>query len=215
MDPSNDFVKMKSGMELYVDTSYEPEKHVVRVGTVIKAPKYIIDSNSPWKTTIEIKEGDRVVMYFLAVQNCMSKERKHYWVEGIRKVFISIKYQNIYAVIGDGFIKPVNGYLLVEPVEDPDWIRMQKLMALKNMELADLRTNSNVNVTYGIIKYMGEPNLGYNEDYKSDEHYNLAIGDTVVMKRIRDIPAEYEYHAKMDGGGNLYRVQRHDILAKL
>ena len=35
------------------------------------------------------------------------------------------------------------------------------------------------------------------------------------MKRIRDIPVEYEYHAKMDGGRKLYRMQRHDILAVL
>jgi hypothetical protein len=33
------------------------------------------------------------------------------------------------------------------------------------------------------------------------------------MKRISDIPAEYEYHAKMDGGRKLYRLQRHSIMA--
>lgn len=212
MDPSLDFIKTKSGMKLYVDTSFEPEKHVVRIGTVMKAPDRIIDKQSPWITDVEIKEGDRVVMYFLAVQNCMSPEKKTYWVEkGV--VYIAIKYQNIYAVIEEGNVKPVNGYILVEPVEDPEWIRLKKLFAMRNMDVPDLRKNSNTNVTYGKIVYMGKPNLSYNDHYKSDEHHNEKVGDTVIMKRIKDIPVEYEYHAQIDGGRKLYRIQRHDILA--
>jgi len=214
MDPSNNFVKTKSGMKLYVDTSFEPEKHVVRIGTVMKVPDKIIDKNAPWLTNVELKEGDRVVMYFLAVQNCMAPEKKNYWVEG-KTVFIAIRYQNIYAIIEEGDVKPVNGYIFVEAVEDPEWIRLKEIFEGRGMEMPDLRKSSNTNVTYGKVIYMGKPNGEYKDDYKTDEGHDEKVGDTVVMKRIRDIPVEYEYHAKIDGGRKLYRIQRHDILAIL
>lgn len=216
LDPSNEIIETRSGLKLYMDTSYEPEKHVVRIGEVTKAPDKLIQTKGsiPWETDVEIRDGDKVVMYFLAVQNCLAPERKNY----IRKngtVWIFIKYHNIYAAIRNGKIMPVNGYLLVEPVEDPEWIRRVEKAKMNNIDLPDLRKASNVNVVYGKIAYMGKPNRSYDSPYKSDDNYDLNIGDIVVMKRIRDIPVEYEYHAKIDGGRKLYRVQRHDILAVL
>lgn len=214
LDPENEFIQLESGIKLYVDTSFEPEKHVVRIGTVEKVPDKLYQKDAPWKTNIEIKEGDRVVMYFLAIQNCLSPEQKKYIRKG-NDVWIFIKYHNIYAVIEEGNIRPVNGYVLVEPVEDPEWIREKKLAAMKNLEIPDLREASNTNVTYGKIVYMGKPNESYHDHYKSDMHHDEQVGDTVMMKRIRDIPVEYEYHAKIDGGRKLYRIQRWDILAVL
>ncbi len=218
LDPENEFITMKSGIQLYVDTSFEPEKHVVRIGTVEKVPENLIYNHGktgyPWKTTMELKEGDRVVMYFLAIQNCLRPEKKTYWRKG-KTVWIAIKYHNIYAIILDQNIQPVNGYLFVEPVEDPEFLRMQKEYKRIGMEQVDLRKPSNTDVTYGKIKYAGKPNEMYADDYKSDNFHDEYLGDIIVMKRIRDIPVEYEYHAKIDNGKKLYRIQRHDILAVL
>ncbi|RLD59836.1 MAG: hypothetical protein DRI97_00105 [Bacteroidetes bacterium] len=218
LDPDNKMIKTRSGLQLYVDTSFEPEKHVVRIGTVEAVPKELIyhhgKSGYPWKTTMELKVGDRVVMYFLAIQNCLRPERKTYWREG-NTTWISIKYHNIYAIILDKDIQPINGYLFVEPVEDPEFLRMQKEYERIGMEQVDTRDLSKTDVTYGKIKYAGKPNQDYADDYKSDQFHDEYLGDTVVMKRIRDIPVEYEYHAKIDDGSKLYRIQRHDILAIL
>ena len=218
LDPENKFIKTKSGIELYVDTSYEPEKHVVRVGTVIEAPRRLIYHHQkpsyPWKTNAELKAGDRVVMYFMAIQNCLAPEQKKYTREG-DKIYIFIKYHNIYAIIEENNIRPINGYVLVEPVEDPEWTRKVEKAKKFNLELPDMRKPSKTDVTYGKIAYIGAPNEAYADDYKSDEFHNEKAGDTIIMKRIRDIPVEYEYHAKMDGGRKLYRMQRHDILAVL
>lgn len=216
LDPKNEYIVTESGIKLYVDTTFEPEKHVVRIGTVIEAPSKLIYHHNkpgyPWKTNPEIKAGDRVVMYFLAIQNCLSPERKLYTVDG-DDIYIFIKYHNIYAVIEEGNIRPVNGYVLVEPIEDPEWERRTNEAKRINLILPDLRTASKTDVTYGKIIYMGSPNEEYADDYKSDKFHNEKVGDTVVLKRIRDIPVEYEYHAKIDGGRKLYRMQRHDILA--
>lgn len=216
LDPTNDVIETPSGLKLMVDTSFEPEKHIVRVGTVVKTPETLVyhhkKSGYPWKTTMDLKEGDRVVMYFMAIQNCLAPEQKKCYIEG-KDVWIFIKYHNIYAVIEENNIRPINGYVLVEPVEDPAWLEKKARLAKLNMDLPDLRKSSNVDAAYGKIAYMGVPNEEYADDYKSDDHHNEQVGDTVVMKRITDIPVEYEYHAKMDGGRKLYRMQRHQILA--
>jgi len=218
LDPENKFIKTKSGIELYVDTSFEPEKHVVRTGTVIEAPTRLIYHHKkpsyPWKTKPELNAGDRVVMYFMAIQNCLAPEQKKYTREG-DDVYIFIKYHNIYAIIEEGNIRPINGYVLVEPLEDPAWLEKKERFEKMNLNLPDLRKPSKTEVTYGKIAYMGAPNEIYADDYKSDQFHDEKVGDTIIMKRIRDIPVEYEYHAKMDGGRKLYRMQRHDILAVL
>lgn len=216
LDPENEIIETPSGLKLFVDTSFEPEKHIVRCGEVVKTPTHLVQRKGeiPWTTEMEVQDGDRVVMYFLAVQNCLAPEKKRYVREG-KTVWIFLKYHNIYAVIREGNIIPVNGYLLVEPIEDPEWIRKKAEAEKHNLELPDLRTTSNTHVTYGRITYIGKPNKSYDHPHRSDEHYNISVGDEVVLKRIRDIPVEYEYHAKIDGGKKFYRVQRHDILAKL
>lgn len=216
LDPENEFIKTKSGIKLFIDTSFEPEKHIVRVGEVVQTPTTLIQKKGeiPWNTDNEVQIGDRALLYFLAVQNCLAPEKKKY-VREEKTIWIFIKYHNIYAVIRDEKIIPVNGYVLVEPVEDPEKIRIREDAKKKGIELVEFKELSKVDVVYGKIAYIGKPNRAYDSPYKSDEHYNLNAGDNVIMKRITDIPVEYEYHAKIDGGRTLYRVQRHQILAKI
>jgi len=216
LDKPNDYIQTKAGLKLFLDTSFEPEKHVVRLGTVESLPKELIfdkrTKTFPWKTNIELQIGDKVIMYFMAVQNCLAPEQRKYIVED-KEIFIFIKYHNIYAIIRGEDIIPINGYVLVEPMEDPDWTRMVEQARISNIILPDLRKLSKTDVTYGKIAYIGNPNIEYADKHKSDNFYNLKEGDEVIMKKIRDIPIEYEYHAKVDGGRKLYRMQRHDILA--
>jgi co-chaperonin GroES (HSP10) len=218
LDEKNDYIKTDSGLRLFLDTSYEPEKHIVRVGTIEHVPDNLMFSKKktefPWKTEIEIKAGDKAVMYFMAIQNCLAREQKKYYEED-KHVYIFIKYHNIYAIIRDGEIIPINGFVLVEPIEDPAWEAMVKKAAESKLIIPDFRKLSKTHVTYGKIAYIATPNKEYVDDHKSDEHYDLKEGDKIVMKKIRDIPVEYELHAKLDKGRKLYRMQRHDILAVL
>ena len=218
LDPENNRILLKSGLELDLDTSYEPEKHLVLLGTVEALPQQLSYSDRgnklPWVTDMELQIGDRVLMYYLGVFNCIAKERRHYIKEG-DDTWIFIKYQLIYARIRDDHITPINGYVLVEPREDPAWERRVMRAEEHNFILPDLRQPSKTDVTYGWVAYVGAPNRMYANKSLTDDHVNVGPGDPVVMKRVRDIPVEYEYHAKLDGGRKLYRVQRHDILAIL
>jgi hypothetical protein len=166
----------------------------------------------PWKTDIELKVGDKAIIYYLAVINALSPEYKWYKRDG-KKVDIFITYENIYAIIRDGKIIPVNGYVLVEPVDNPEWTAYVDKMKAMGMEAVDTRVPSKKDAVYGKIAYMGTPNKEYFGDHKTDDGINTEVGDTVVLKKVRDIPMEYEFHAKMDGGRKLYRIQRHDIIA--
>lgn len=214
LDPENEFIITPSGTKLFVDTTFEPEKHVVRAGVVERIPRQLYFNDAPWTTDMEIKVGDRVYMYFLAIQNCLAPERKQYIREG-QTVWIFIKYHNIYCVEREGKIIPINGYILVEPMEDPAWIQQKEKMGKIGLDAPDLRGLSKTDVTYGRIAYLGKPNISYKDDYKRDTECDVKQGDAIIMKKIRDIPVEYEYHAKIDGGRKLYRIQRHDILATL
>lgn len=214
MDPPNDSITTKHGDKLYIDNTFEPDKHTVVLGTVVAVPQHLNTKNMPWVTDMEIKLGDRVLMYYLAVQNCLRKEIKRYAKEN-QDTYIFISYANVYATIRDGKVIPVNGYLLVEPIKNPETEFRKAQFKGIGLDLITFDTKSNKDVVYGKIVYLGSPNKAYSQKYLSDTHTDLKKDDLVVMKRVRDIPVEYEYHAKIDNGRKLYRVQRHDILAIL
>jgi len=214
MDPENEFVQTPNGFKLFIDTTYEPEKHMVRTGIVEAVPKDLSCKDFPWVTENEIQVGDKVVMYYLAIQNCLAPERRHFIKKG-KTMWIFIKYNNIYVVVRDDKIIPINGYVLVEPIEDPDWEAKVAKAEKAGLALPDLRGLSKTHVTYGRVAYTGKPIAQYKDEYKSDKGIDVKPGDEVVIKKIRDIPMEYEYHAKLDGGRKLLRMQRHNILAVL
>jgi hypothetical protein len=49
----------------------------------------------------------------------------------------------------------------------------------------------------------------------TDEGVDIAIGDIVVLKKVNDIPVQYNLHQRINNGELLWRVQRKNILAKL
>jgi hypothetical protein len=216
LDPENATILLKSGVELYIDQNHEPEKHLVLLGTVDTLPQQLLYSDKgdkmPWVTEMELQVGDRVVMYYLGVFNCIANERRHFIKEG-KNVWIFIKYNLIYAVVRDGKIIPVNGHILVEPSKDPEKIRLENQARESGIELVDFNEKSKTHVSFGKVAYVGKPNLLYFQPNLCDDHVDVSPGDPVILKKVRDIPVEYEYHSKLDNGRKLYRVQRHDILA--
>ena len=209
--PPNDKVRLSSGLELYIDTNFEPEKHVQLMGEVVALPIFLRKGNGmEWNTDCELRIGDTVVMYYLAVMNCLSKEQKRYIKEG-NEYIIFIRYNNIYARIRDGETTPLNGYILSEPVEDPERERLRKEMEDAGLVMVNtFQRPTQREVTYSRIKYIGKPVRDFDEP-----DIALKEGDIVMMSKVRDIPVEYEYHTKMDGGKKYYRIRRKDIIAKL
>lgn len=217
LDPDNTSIKLKSGFQLYVDTSFDPEKHQVVTGTVYGIPSKLEYSGTPnkglpWLTDMEVKLGDKVVVYYLAIVNALKKEQQRYFFEGGDK-YVLITYNNIFTVYGDGFVKPINGYVLIEPCSDPFLEKTKERLKKLNLEWVKLDTKSNTNVSFGIVRYMGKPNREYVDEGASDDGVDVKIGDTVVLRKVSDIPLQFNLHAKIDGGKVYYRAQRRKILA--
>ena len=217
LDPENTSIKLKSGYELYIDTSFDPEKHQVVTGTVWGTPSKleytgVANKGLPWQTDMEVKCGDKVVVYYLSIVNALKPEQQRYFFEGGDK-YVLITYNNIFTVYGDGFVRPVNGYVLIEPCEDPFLEKTKERIKKLGLEYVQLNTKSNTNVSFGIVRYMGKPNREYVDDGQSDEGVDVKVGDVVVLRKVSDIPLQYNLHAKIDEGKLYYRVQRRKILA--
>lgn len=217
LDPENTSIKLKSGFQLYIDTSFDPEKHQVVTGTVYGIPSHLeytgeANKGLPWLTDMEVKLGDKVVVYYLAIVNALKPEQQRYFFEGGDK-YVLITYNNIFTVFGDGFVRPINGYCLIEPCSDPFLEKTKERLKKLNIEWVQLNTKSNVNVSFGVVRYMGKPNRDYVDEGQSDDGVDVKIGDTVVLRKVSDIPLQFNLHARIDEGKLYYRVQRRKILA--
>ena len=215
LDGENDHIKTKDGGELYLDTSYAPEKHVTVTGIVKAVPTNLIfnpeDPNMmPWDTDLEIQVGDRVIIHYLAVMNCFRKEIKKYWAEDGKR-FVFIQYRSVYCILRGQEIIPINGYCLIEPMPDRYIESLEERADTAGLILAGMKEQNNKRVVYGRVAYTSIPNRSYFDAIYTDNGVDIIPGDEVVMKRISDIPTEFEYHAKIDGGRKLWRVQRRDI----
>jgi len=214
LDEENNYVITPSGIKLYVDNTYEPEKHTVVTGTVTALPSILQLSQMPWKTEMELEIGDKVVMYYLAVMKAMMPEYRNF-IKKDKDIFVFIKYSNIYAAIRSNQIIPVNGYILAEPCPDPFFERKKEESEKKGISIVKINEKSNKNGVFAIARYIGKPNIEYKEPSLSDKNIEVKQGDILLLKKVRDITPEYEYHAKLDGGKLFYRIQRHDIIATL
>jgi hypothetical protein len=79
LDPENKSIKLSSGMELYIDQSFDPEKHATVTGVVWGVPERLLWAGKPnvglpWKTNLEVKVGDKVIMYYLSIINALKRE---------------------------------------------------------------------------------------------------------------------------------------------
>jgi hypothetical protein len=217
LDKDNDSLKFKNGVEIYLDTSFDPEKHATVIGEVYGIPrklKYTGKANNgmPWHVPMEIQIGDKVVVYYLAVVNCFRPESFKAVIEDSGK-YVFVNYQNIYAIIRNGTIMPINGYCLIEPCENPEWTRLKQRMKAAGLTFVQMNDKSNKDVVYGIVRYISRPVMEYVGGKTDDDGVAINTGDMVVMRRISDIPIEYDLHAKLDGGKKYWRVQRRNILA--
>ncbi len=219
LDPENDLVKTEGGFSLYIDTSYDPEKHSTVTGTVCGLPSkltYTGEANKgmPWLTDIEVKCGDHVIIYYLAVVNAFKPEQRRCFIEGNDR-YVAVEYRNIFAVYGEGFVKPINGYCLIEACEDPEITSERGRMKAIGMELVVFNKPSNTDVVYGKVRYISKPNRDYVDPGNTDQGADVVPGDVVILRRISDVPLHYDLHAKIDKGTKLWRVHRRQILAKV
>lgn len=219
LDAENTSIKLRNGADLFVDTTFDPEKHATVTGEVYGVPSHLQytgkpNKGMPWLTDMEIRIGDKVIFYYLSVVNALNKSNKRYLLEGNdRYVFIS--YEFIYAIVRDDKVIPINGYVLLEGVEDPAITAERERMKKIGLAYVVTERRSNSHVTYGKVKYVSTPNREYVDADQSDEGIDVEVGDVVVIRKTNDIPLQYNLHQKVNEGKPLLRVQRRSIFAKI
>lgn len=216
-DPSNDQIRLQSGLTLFVNTSFQREQHAVTAGTVMKIPAELVYSKQrshstlDYITTQELCVGDKVIFHFNQTMTCLKEERL---IEIGEEIYFLIKYDAIYcaqrpmAFHNDHTtVVPVNGVVIVEPDEEEF---VSKLIFIPDY------LKKKTSERYGHIRYIGTPLLGYTDfpEYgaeKSDYNY----GDKILFSVLDSIPLQYEMHRLFDKDKTLYRMRRRDILAKI
>jgi co-chaperonin GroES (HSP10) len=192
--PENDHIKMEvmdGTIELSIDTSYEPYKHAVTWGTVMAVNKEIEDET----TTMELEAGDKLFFHYLCIPNAV---RDNTWVLIKGKPYFLIQYDMCYCALRGEEIVPVNGWVLVSPIDEiiPE--------SVCGFELADIREKKH-SVKEGIVKYVGKPLNG--------EKNAAKLGDKILYMKLSDVPMQYYLHNSF--GENLLRMKNKDIMAIL
>jgi hypothetical protein len=212
-------------MKFYIDFKFDPAKHAPVVGTAVKVPENLFysetSSNSiPWKTEMELREGDEVFYNYLSASVALGLEENKYGktyedtriitVEGDDNIYILVKYDKVYvAKRGENKdVVPINGYILVEPLE--------KKYVKTFLELPEMVKTVNKNsTTYGIVRHKGTRLECYQQRpmYNDPSERSLKVGDIVAMENVSDIPLEYDMHAEFDKKTTFYRIQGRQVLA--
>ncbi len=211
---NNDKIVLNNGGVLYIDTTYEVEKHANIVADVIEVSptvllrqgKHYIDEDK--QVPVEIMPGDVAYCYYLAILNAIQRKGDGKAIIENGELHLFISYENIFMVIRDGVPIPVNDYVIIEPTYKELKNELSELEK-RGLVMPDSIINEKKNFTqFGIIRYAGR-NLSPDNGF-SDE--DLKVGSKVIIQKHADIPLEYELHQTFEKGRRLFRVKRSDVL---
>jgi co-chaperonin GroES (HSP10) len=191
--PENDHIKLKSEdgdvVKLFIDPSYEPYKHSVTWGKVVLVPEHLTDEN----VEIEINEGDKIFFHYLSIPNAI---RQNDYIIAKGKPYFIIQYDMCYVAVGDEGITPLNGTVLVAPVEEKHKFNVEGLLGV------DFREKKH-SLSEGVVKYVGKPLKG--------EKSVVKPGDKILYSKASDIPLQYHLHNEFEE--QLFRMKHDDVLS--
>ena len=247
----NSKIKLEGGQILLLDTSYAREKHSNVVCEVVSVPDRLIygfdstetDRNGnkarkamsmDWKTTMELRIGDEVIIHYLAYVNAFGDDKRAFTIDGEEYFFCP--YEHIYLAKRrwskseeDVFwLKNMN----VEPTET--WKQennivfrdkeiynvimlngyilvqpVEKQLTSKYLELPESLTKTNKKKVK--VCFVGSRN----EEYINGIYYDVDVkpGDIVVIDKACDVPLEA--HETFNGKEEYWRIGGNLIFAKL
>lgn len=206
---SNEIV-LSNGMKIYMDDRFAKEKHAPTTGIIVGHPGNLVASKMPWTTTNEIQVGDYAVYSFESAMYALEELHGRVIFDTDGDIYLFIDYEDIFVVKRNEQIVPINGFLLVSPVE------------LKKSEGFQIVREENNSTAFGVVAYVGKKNTNYLfggkiRDDVFDFEEEISVGDMIVFNRNSDLPVEYPLHSSLSGvrSENFFRLQRRDIDAVL
>lgn len=208
-DPGNSKITLRNGVVIFLDTSFEVERHAVTSGTVVKVPASLtyIENNGLLNldviTTQELKKGDKVIFHYIQTLDNLKLSR---YITCGRETYFLVYYDKIFCAIRRKKVIPVNGLVIVEAEKEPP---------IKSPFIIPDMFKGIESETRGVIKYIGSPVGGYSDypDQGGDVDY-LKVGDSVLFRKVDSVPLQYPLHQTIDKDKTLYRMHRRDILGK-
>ncbi len=215
----NDKITLGNGAELFVDNTFEPEKHANIVADVVEVPDELFfvkkghPVSTPWETIMEVRTGDVAYCNYLAITNAINNryDGKAFIRDG--KLHLLVRYDAIFMVLRGELPIMCNGYILAEPTYQEYFTARKKFENL-GLEIPDVVDALKDNTQYGIVRYVGSVPTDYQEGFRGD-NLELKVGDHIFFDVHSDIPLEYEYHQTFEKGKKLFRIHRKDVLMVL
>ena len=203
-----DVVKIGS-LELYQDTSFREGYHQPIVQRVVRTPKNLVFGRErryiqldngenyvetasidaplphcmPWLVPMELKRDDTVYVdsFMLATAE---KDNRIIECEGVK--YYLIPYGDIYFRLVNGKPEMLNGWVMVEPVTEPQADVVKRLLK-SGIVLPGITIDNNNRKEMGagdklaVVRYIGPPVEKYLET-DTEVHDEISVGEVVVLK---------------------------------
>lgn len=204
-------ILFNDGREIYIDPTFEPEKHHRISGIVKEVPMELyfnlrdIEFSMEYDVPIELKKGDEVFFHYLQITSAL-ENKSTITIDG--KLHLFIKYDRCFCAIRNDEMVMLNGWMLLEPYGEAS--RPTSDVINTNIPINRRKPHP----LKGVISKMGLPVDTYLwAKHESDKDIDVSLGDKVMFLPQSDIPLEYGLHQKLNK--IYYRVQRKDLLNKI
>ena len=230
-EPTNNMVLVKpsrgeneyilpNGFKFFIDVQFEKEIHAPVTGTIISVPKNIypgdfVQPGMQWDIDMEAQVNDYCVYSYLSATVALDPSFGQMIVCN-GDLYLLIPYEEIFVVRRSGWTRvfknqdfriyethiiPINGYNLVEPVEDaPTSIFLET------------ESSKGPSTVFGKVAYLSKSLIRrYVDGDGQPDTENIKVGDIVTFDIGADLPVEYNLHASIDNKKMYYRIQRRNI----
>lgn len=155
----------------------------------------------PRETSMEVKVGDKIYFHFFQHTECMEEGR--YIIEN-DELFLFIPYKECICVKRGDEVIPLNGYILVEPIE----------MTAEEKTAYGLEVvfNDQYATQKGVVRFLGEPSKADLDNANLKEDSNITLGQTVYFAVNDNVPVEYDLFQEIAPGKKIMYMTRSAIL---
>lgn len=177
-----------------LDKGYDPVINANRKETVQITPP--IPYSMPWQTTMDLKRDDTVYCDSLSLAMA-EKDNRLIMCEGVK--YFLVRYEDIYFRLVKGLPQMINGWILVEPIANP---QSEVMTALSKSGFvfpgvtvtAQNRRELDAGDKLGIVRHIGIPVTEYLDEL--EEHDHVSVGDTVIFK--------WSANRRLEAGGSRF-----------
>lgn len=204
----------EGSMELEIDNSFDRVAHSVRTGTVIRVPEHLSVGNGrdkmPWRVPKEVQPGDIALFSYDSITRVLNGTDPIFIYKD--RIFLLVPYHNIAMVKRNGEIRPVNGYVIMEPISIDEEDKLLKYhQLLKTPDAIGKFTSDKI----GIVRYVSAPVEEYYGVPQAVDDFTVEVGDVIVYRPKTDIPLEDNLHTEFLPIKGLFKIQRRYMLLKL